>query len=211
MARESTRNMSTTLDGGNSIEPVTAAPFCSGPEPQWFAAYTCANHEKRVAGQLADRAIPCYLPLYESLRRWKDRRKRIERPLFPGYVFVQISARDRLRIVQLPSVVRLVSFGQGPVAVPEEDIATIRLCLEKKWRVEPHPFLKTGQRVRVAHGALEGAEGILVRKKGMFRLVLSVGLIMRSVAVEIDSSDVEPIQLTRPFSKPRNCRDARCG
>ena len=211
MARESTRNMSTTLDGGNSIEPVTAAPFCSGPEPQWFAAYTCANHEKRVAGQLADRAIPCYLPLYESLRRWKDRRKKIERPLFPGYVFVQISARDRLRIVQLPSVVRLVSFGQGPVAVPEEDIATIRLCLEKKWRVEPHPFLKTGQRVRVAHGALEGAEGILVRKKGMFRLVLSVGLIMRSVAVEIDSSDVEPIQPTRPLPNPRNCRDARCG
>jgi transcription antitermination factor NusG len=203
--------MSTTLDDVNSIEPVTAAPFCNGPEPQWFAAYTCANHEKRVARQLADRAIPCYLPLYESLRRWKDRRKRIERPLFPGYVFVQMAAQDRLRIVQLPSVVRLVSFGQGPVAVPEEDIATIRLCLEKKWRMEPHPFLKTGQRVRVAHGALEGAEGILVRKKGMFRLVLSVGLIMRSVAVEIDSSDVEPIEPARPFPKPRNCRDARCG
>ena len=210
MARESPRNMSITLDV-NSVERVTPAASCNGLEPQWFAAYTCANHEKRVAGQLADRAIPCYLPLYESLRRWKDRRKRIERPLFPGYVFVQMAAQDRLRIVQLPSVVRLVSFGQGPVAVPEDDIATIRLCLEKKWRMEPHPFLKTGQRVRVAHGALEGAEGILVRKKGMSRLVLSVGLIKRSVTVEIDSSDVEPIQPTRPFPKPRNCRDARCG
>ncbi|MGC1687145.1 MAG: UpxY family transcription antiterminator [Candidatus Acidiferrales bacterium] len=193
--------MSTTLNGVNSVEPVGAAAFCNGPEPQWFAAYTCANHEKRVAGQLADRAIPCYLPLYESLRHWKDRKKRIERPLFPGYVFVQMSIRDRLRILQLPSVVRLVSFGQGPVAVPEEDIATIRLCLEKKWRMEPHPFLKTGQRVRVVRGALEGAEGILVRKKGMFRLVLSVGMVMRSVAVEIDSSDVEPIKSARVSEK----------
>lgn len=203
--------MSTILDEVNSIEQVTAVPFCNGQEPQWFAAYTCANHEKRVAGQLPDRAIPCYLPLYETVRRWKDRKKRIERPLFPGYVFVQMCLRDRLRILQLPSVVRLVGFGQGPVVVPEEDIATIRLCLEKKWRMEPYPFLKTGQRVRVSHGALEGAEGIVVRKKGMFRLVLSVGLIMRSVAVEIDSSDVEPIQPTRPFPKPRNWRDARCG
>lgn len=181
-------------------------------EPRWYAAYTCANHEKRVAGQLIERAIPCYLPLYESVRRWKDRKKRLERPLFPGYVFVHISGsgRDRLRIVQVPGLVRLVGFGGEPVAVPEEDIAAIRLCMEKKWRVEPHPFLHTGQRVRIVRGALAGAEGILVRKKGMFRLVLSVGLIMRSVAVEVDSSDVEPIQSMRPPQNPRSHQDALC-
>jgi transcription antitermination factor NusG len=193
--------MSTTLDGVNSIEPGSATAFYNGLDPQWFAAYTCANHEKRVALQLADRAIPYYLPVYESMRRWSDRNKKLERPLFPGYVFVQMPLRDHFRILQLPSVVRLVSFGRGPAAVPEEDIATIRLCLEKKWRMEPHPFLKTGQRVRVVRGALEGAEGILVRKKGLFRLVLSVGMIMRSVAVEIDSSDVEPIKSARPSEK----------
>jgi transcription antitermination factor NusG len=196
--------MSTILKGASPIEPVIPAASCDDLEPRWFAAYTCANHEKRVAAQLTERAISCYLPLYESVRRWKDRKKRLERPLFPGYVFVHISMRDRLRVVQVPSLVRLVGFGGEPVAVRDEDIAAIRLCMEKKGRMEPHPFLNTGQRVRIVRGALEGTEGILVRKKGTFRLVLSVGLIMRSVAVEIDSSDVEPIQSMRPPQNPRS-------
>ena len=161
--------------------------------PKWFAAYTCAHHEKRVASQLAERAIPCYLPLYESVRRWKDRKKRLELPLFPGYLFVQMRPRDRLRIAGVSGMVRLVGFGGQPTAVPEGEIVAIRACLEQECRIEPHPFLRAGQRVRIARGVLEGTEGLFVRKKGTFRLVLSVGLIMRSVAVEVDASDVEPI------------------
>jgi transcription antitermination factor NusG len=184
--------MNKMLESVGTVDPTVSNALCADREPLWYAAYTCANHEKRVAEQLAERAIPSYLPLYESVRRWKDRKKRLERPLFPGYVFLRICARDRLRAYQVPSLVRLIGFGEGPVAVPEEEIATIRRCMETKWRIEPHPFLKSGERVRVTRGALAGTEGILVRKKGLYRLVLSVGLIMRSVAVEVDSSDVEP-------------------
>lgn len=162
-------------------------------EPQWYAAYTRANHERSVATQLAQRAISHYLPVYESVRRWKDRKKLLELPLFPGYVFVHVPPRERLRVVQVHGLVRLVGFGGQPIALPEGEVAAIRACLKQKCRIEPHPFLRTGQRVRIVRGALEGTEGILVRKKGMFRLILSVGLILRSVAVEVDSSDVEPI------------------
>ena len=186
------------------IESAITASVCDDDlGPRWFAAYTCAHHEKRVASQLAERAIPYYLPLYESMRRWKDRRKLLELPLFPGYLFVRMHPRDHLKIVGVPGMVRLVGFGGQPTAVPEGEIAAIRACLEQKCRIEPHPFLRAGQRVRIVRGALEGTEGLLLRKKGMFRLVLSVGLIMRSVAVEVDATDVEPIQsFVRSESRP---------
>jgi transcription antitermination factor NusG len=161
--------------------------------PQWFAAYTVPNHEKRVARQLADRAIPHYLPLYQSVRQWKDRKMRLDLPLFPGYVFVEIALRDRLKVIQVPSLVRLVGFGGQPAALPESDVTAIRMCLEHKWGIEPHPVISTGQRVRIVRGALAGIEGILVRKKGVSRLVLCVSLIMRAVAIEVDDVDVAPI------------------
>lgn len=189
--------MTAMIQGVSLIELAVSASTCGDQEPRWFAAYTYANHEKRVATQLAARAISCYLPLYESVRRWKDRKKLLELPLFPGYIFVHIPVRDRLRVAQVPGLVRLVGFGGQPTALPEGEIEAIRACLEQKCRIEPHSFLRAGQRVRIVRGALEGTEGILVRKKGTFRLVLSVGLIMRSVAVEVDASDVEPIQSTR--------------
>src|SRR5437879_5401754 len=163
-------------------------------ETHWFVAYTVANHEKRVARQLADRAILHYLPLYQSVRQWKDRKMRLDLPLFPGYVFVQIALRDRLKVIQIPSLVQLVGFGGQPTALAESEVAAIRTCLEHKRRIEPHPVISTGQRVRIVRGALTGVEGILVRKKGISRLVLCVSLIMRAVAIEVDEIDVEPIQ-----------------
>lgn len=162
--------------------------------PQWLAAYTLPNHEKTVARQLDERAIPHYLPLYESVRRWKDRKMRLEMPLFPGYVFVRLPLQNRLRVVQVPSVIRLVGFGGEPAAIPEAELAAIRTCLEHNCRMEAHPVLEKGQRVRITRGALAGIEGILLRKKGIARLVLSVGLIMRAVAVEVNISDIEPIR-----------------
>ncbi len=161
--------------------------------PHWYAAYTCAQHEKRVAEQLAERTIEHFLPLYASLRRWKDRRVRLELPLFPGYVFVRLALRDRLRVLQVPRVVRLVGFGGLPVALPDEQVELLRAGLSGEMHAEPHPFLTAGRRVRVVHGPLLGMEGILVRKKGVFRVVLSLDLIMRSVAVELDSADLEPL------------------
>lgn len=186
---------------GDMVMPRTAFnPPCDGSATQWFAAYTVANHEKRVARQLADRAIRYYLPLYQSVRQWKDRRMRLDRPLFPGYVFVEMGQQDRLKVIQIPSLVRLVGFGNQPTALPESDVAAIRLCLEQTGKVEPHPVISAGQRVRIVGGALAGMEGIVARKKGVSRLVLCVSLIMRAVAIEVDETDVESI----PYSSPRN-------
>jgi len=181
--------------GGDAVrERATFDLPCDGAETHWFAAYTVAHHEKRVARQLADRAIPHYLPLYQSVRQWKDRKMRLDLPLFPGYVFVQIALRDRLKVIQLPSLVQLVGFGGQPAALPESDVAVIRVCLERIARIEPHPVISAGQRVRIVRGAFAGMEGIMTRIKGTSRLVLSVSLIMRAVAIEVDDIDVEPIQ-----------------
>src|SRR6266705_5317316 len=155
--------------------------WCPSPqaysEPQWYAAYTCANHEKRVAEQLGVREVEHFLPLYSSVRRWKDRRVRLELPLFPGYVFVRLALRDRLRVVQIPSVVRLVGFNGQPAAVPDEEIQSLRSGLSQGLRAEPHPFLTVGRRVRITGGPFAGLEGILNRKKSTLRVVVSLELI----------------------------------
>ena len=160
----------------------------------WYAAYTCAQHEKRVAQQLAERAVEHLLPLYTAVHRWKDRRVRIDLPLFPGYVFVRLVLRDRLRVLQIPSIVRLVGFGGLPTAVPDEQVEGLRSGLAAGLCVEPHPFLVVGRRARIVRGPLSGLEGILRRKKNNFRFVLSIELIQRSFAVEVDAADVQPLR-----------------
>jgi transcription antitermination factor NusG len=162
-------------------------------DPHWYAVQTCANHEKRVRQQLDLRVVETYLPVYESVRHWKDRRVRLELPLFPGYLFVRLALCDRLQVLRIPSVVRIVEFGGKAVALPEHEIETLRRGLTPELGVEPHPYLKVGRRVRVTTGPLQGFEGILVRKKNRSRFVISIDLIMRSVAVEIDVAELEPI------------------
>jgi transcription antitermination factor NusG len=166
-------------------------------QPRWYAAYTSANHEKRVAKQLEERAVEHFLPLYESVRRWKDRRMKLQLPLFPGYVFVRLVLRDRLRVLQIPSVVRLVGFNGIAVPLPDQDIESLRGALRQQLRAEPHPYLTIGKRVRILRGPLEGKEGILVRRKANLRVILSIDLIARSIVVDVDAVDVEPI-LTGP-------------
>src|ERR1700686_1213577 len=155
-------------------------------QPHWYAAYTCANHEKGVAQQLERRSVECFLPLYESVRRWKDRRVRLQMPLFPGYVFVRLALRDRLRLLQIPGVVQLVSFNEHPASLPDDDIRAIKNCLGEGRHLEPLSYLQVGRRVRVKTGPLQGLEGIILRSKNKTRFVLSLELIMRSVAVEFD-------------------------
>jgi transcription antitermination factor NusG len=163
-------------------------------EQHWYAVQTCANHEKRVREQLDLRAVETYLPVYGSVRRWKDRRVHLELPLFPGYVFVRLALRDRLPVLQTPSVVRLVGFGGRPYALPDGEIEMLRQGLTPEMRAEPYPYLKVGQRVRVRSGPLQALEGILVRKKNGSRFVISLDLIMRSVAAEIDVAELEPVR-----------------
>src|SRR5882724_1131237 len=162
-------------------------------ELRWYAAYTCANHEKRVREQLEQRSIESYLPLYETIRRWRDRRMRLQLPLFPGYVFVRMALVDRLQVLQVPSVARLVGFNGHLAALPDAEIEGLKNGLAGGVRAEPHPFLTAGRRVRIKAGPLGGHEGILIRRKGSLRVVLSIELIMRSVVVEVDAENVEPI------------------
>ena len=164
----------------------------TGHAPLWYAIYTSSRHEKRVADLLTNREINCYLPLYRSVRRWQDRRKEVDLPLFPGYLFVQIPLTSRLQVVTVPGVVQIVSFDGKPAPVAESEIESLRLGLSKANGIEPHPYLKVGRRVRVRCGPLTGMQGILIRRKERFRLVLSIDLIMRSVSVELDEADVEP-------------------
>jgi len=179
--------------GGAAFAKATALP-AEYFQPRWYAVQTCANHEKRVLEQLGQRTVEAYLPLYESMRRWKDRRMRLELPLFPGYVFVHLALRDRLRVLQTPSVVRLVGFGGQLAALSDQEIEALRRGQAREMRLEPHPYLKIGQRVRVRTGPLKGLEGILVRKKKVSRFVISLDLIMRSVAVEIDEAELAPVR-----------------
>jgi transcription antitermination factor NusG len=134
-----------------------------------------------------------FLPTFESVRRWKDRKMRIEQPLFPGYVFVRLSLQDRFRILQIPSVVRFIGFGGGPTALSDQEIEILRISLLPQLGASPHPYLKVGKKVRIVNGPLEGTEGILLRKKNAFRVVISIDLIMRAASVEVDAADVERI------------------
>jgi len=161
-------------------------------EPRWYAAYTCANHEKRVAAELEAREVEHFLPLYSSVRRWKDRRVNLELPLFAGYVFVRLALCDRLRVVQIPSVVRLVGFGGLPMELPDTEMEIMRSGLSQGLLAEPHPFLTAGRRVRITGGPFAGLEGVLKKKKNSLRVVVSLSLIQRAVAVDVDAADVAP-------------------
>ena len=172
-------------------DTTTAGSLESSFRPLWYAAYTRANHERRVAQQLAERGVENFLPQYESVRNWKDRKVRLQMPLFPGYVFVHLALQNRLQVLQVPGVACLVGFAGRPVAVPEEEFGRIRGILKHGVRAEPHPFLTAGHRVRVKAGPLEGLEGFVIRRKNYLRLVISLDLIHRAAAVEIEELDLE--------------------
>ena len=160
-------------------------------ETNWYALCTAPRHEKRVAGQIGRYGVTCFLPLYRSVRRWKDRRKELELVLFPGYVFVRIAPRDRLQVLRLPGAIRLVTQNGQPAALPEDEIESLQSRLAVSGNFEPHPYLRAGRRVRVRRGPMQGLEGIILRTKDCCRVVFSMDLIMRSIAVEVDEPDVE--------------------
>ena len=163
-------------------------------QTRWYAVSTRSRHEKTVAEQLVQKSVDHFLPLYETIRNWKNGRFKVRLPLFPGYLFVHIPLSERLQVLQVPGVVRLVGFNGGPVALPPAEIETIRDALTKGVHAHPHLYLKTGSRVRIKSGPMEGLHGILLRRKGKLRMVVSVDLIMRSIAVDVDASEVEPIK-----------------
>ena len=169
-------------------DPIRSLEECY--EARWYAVYTRANHEKRVSEQLGGAGLERFLPLYSSVRRWKDRKVTLEMPLFPGYVFVRIALQYRLRVLQVPGVARLVGFNGSPAAMPSIEIEAIRASLVQGVPVQPHPYFVCGQPVSLRSGPLAGLTGILVRQKSKARFIISLELIQRSVAVELDEADL---------------------
>lgn len=178
-------------------EPVAlpAAPILMEiDQPHWFAAYTSANHEKRVAERLEVRGVDHFLPVYHARHDWKDRRVTVHLPLFPGYVFVRLPLRQRLRVLEISGVARLVGFGGKPAPLPEIEIERLRIGLASGTPAQPCPYLSAGRRVRIVAGPLTGLSGILLRQKGKSRVVISIELIQRSVVVDADAADLELVR-----------------
>jgi transcription antitermination factor NusG len=173
-----------TTDPG-AIWHSTATP---GP---WFAVYTRHQHERKVASRLAEQQFETFFPTYVELHRWKDRRKEVSMPLFPGYVFFRGLLERRVQILSVPGVHFIVSAGQSPAEIPGHEVDALRRAVHHGLPLEPFPFLNAGDRVRVVHGPLSGVEGLLIRKKDALRLVLSVEILGRSAAVEVDICDVK--------------------
>ncbi len=157
----------------------------------WYAVYTRHQHEKVIARILASKGFETLLPLCQTVRRWKDRTKSLSLPLFPCYVFLHGGIERRLDILTTPGIHALVSNAGTPIAIPTSEIDAIRRAVESGAPVEPHPYLKCGEWVRVKSGSLEGIEGILVRKKSGYRLVLSVVMLGKAAAVEVDGFEIE--------------------
>ena len=160
----------------------------------WFAVYTTCRHEKRIAQHLSQREIEHYLPLYRADRKWRDGSKvTLELPLFPSYLFVRIKRSERASVLSVPGALAVVGgTGGEPAPLPDTAIQALRTGL-KEHRIEPHPILRVGQFARIRSGAFAGMEGVVVRKKSGFRVVLTLEQIMKSVAVELDEDDVEPL------------------
>ncbi len=157
-------------------------------QSSWFAAYTRPRHEKVTATSLEQRGYEVVYPRYRLASRWKDRVKQLELPLFPGYLFVRCDPHRRLPVLQAPGLLHLVSDHCGPVPVPELEVENLRRAMFSRVRLEPVPFLKAGDRVQVRRGPLAGLEGILVAKRNSLRVVISVELLARSVALELDGA-----------------------
>ncbi len=159
----------------------------------WFALQVRSRYENIVTAHLSGMGYESFLPLYKCRRRWSDRFKEIESPLFPGYVFCRLNPLDRLPILTTPGVFHIVGIGKTPVAIDETEIAAIQDAVKSGLPWQPWPFVQIGQRVRIEHGPLCGLEGVLLDFRGRHRLVLSVTLLQRSIAVQIEDAWVTPI------------------
>ncbi len=164
------------------------------PDQGWHALYTRHHHEKSIARTLTAKGFTVFLPLYSAPRQWKDRTQIIHLPLFPCYVFIQGGARRYLDIVTTPGLHGFVCSAGHPAVIAPGEIDSIRQAVERCVKIEPHPFIHRGDRVRVRSGPLSGIEGILVRKKNFSRLVLTVELLGQAAAVEVDVSAVERVR-----------------
>jgi transcription termination/antitermination protein NusG len=167
----------------------------SASEGSWYAVWTRSRQEKVAAAALRSADIPTFLPLVTEVHRWSDRNKAVTVPMFPSYLFVQIPASSDLhaRTLRTPGVVGFVGNHSGPLAIPQQEIDSVRSVLSQRVDCSPYPFLRTGERVRIVGGALDGVEGTLVGRGPEAKLVISIELIQRSLAVSVYDFNVKPV------------------
>jgi transcription antitermination factor NusG len=170
--------------------PLTASSAADHP---WYGIRTRSNQERVAAGVLTGKGLECYLPTHRSRRRWSDRIVFTDAPLFPGYLFCRFNAKKRVPVLTTPGVVQIVGFGNEPAPIPDAEIDAVQTLLLANPDAEPCSFLRVGHRVRVQTGALKGVEGILVRERSDWRLVVSIEILQRSVWVEVDRDNVAAV------------------
>ena len=188
------------------IESVSNPAPVATPQ-NWYALHTRYQHEKVVAKLLAHKQFDVFLPQYTAIHSWKDRDRRLSLPLFPCYLFIRGGLERQLDILTTPGIIGWVGVGL-PSAIPDGEMEAVRRVVERIDQVEPHPYLACGDRVRVRTGPLAGIEGVLIRKKNLFRLVLSVEILQSSAAVEVDVACVE--RVAGGTSAPREFCSGRC-
>lgn len=183
------------------VNVSTDASGNSSGRMSWFALQVRSRRESVIAAQLMEQGYECFLPLHKSVRRWSDRMKEVEQPLFPGYLFSRFDFLNCRSLLMTPGVQQVLGNGRNPIPVEERELQSIRQALSSGLPNQPWPYLQVGERVRVNHGSLNNLEGILINFKGSHRIVLSVTLLQRSVALEIDLVWVTPIPETNAPSR----------
>jgi len=183
----------------SEVEFASALPnhVSFSPEAKWFAVYTSTHQERCVSRHLTERRVESFLPVYRTRRHWKKRApETVELPLFPNYVFVRIGRAERTVVLCTPGVFSIVGSGQKAWELPDREIETLRNGVRQR-EIEPHSYLTVGERARVTSGVLKGLEGVIVRKKNSLQIVLNLDQIMRSVAIEVNADELEPITKNR--------------
>ena len=180
------------MNHNSPIDPASGIVPATNEEVRWDALWTRSRHEQVVREQLEQKHVETFLPTVTRWSRWKDRKKKIDWPLFPGYCFARFNARERLPILKCTGVVSIISFEGEPAPIPEHEIDSIRTLIDSELAYDPCPMIREGMMVEVAHGPLKGVIGRLIRKGAHARLVLSVDLIGQAVSVEVDAADVRP-------------------
>jgi transcriptional antiterminator NusG len=193
------------------LQVVPSSSSASGDisihEPHWFATYTYPRHEKAVADQLAQKGVEMFYPTISTVSQWKDRRVNLEIPLFSGYVFARICAIEKAKILSVRSVIKILSVRGAPVPVSDDEIDSVRLCIQRGAKLQNYSFPVVGDRVRVKRGVFEDLEGTVVRHNNGCKLIVSISLIQQSVALEISADLLERITTspTAIYSRPTKC------
>ena len=182
------------FEGSNPFSGIRADESYSVEQLPWFGLHTRSNQEKTTATVLSHKGYEHYLPTYKSKKRWSDRVVEKDRPLFPGYVFCRFDPKVRLPILTTPGVISVVGFGNDPAPIDSAEIEAVQAVISSGLHAEPCAFLREGQRIRVTQGSLSGLEGLLVRKKSEWRMVVSVAMLQRSISVEIDREWIDAIK-----------------